>query len=95
MKNIIMIIVFSCTITFLITGCGPTRLEMDYGTSFQLQKYNQFLNPDAGKNLEPVVGLSGQAAQGVLEKYQKGFEEEPTRTTTYQIEVGDIQESGI
>jgi len=47
----------------LISGCAPSRLEMDYGTSQKLAKFNQTLNPEAEKNLDPVVGMDGQAAQ--------------------------------
>src|SRR4030042_5662985 len=59
-------------------GCaGPTRLEMDYGTSFNLSNFNQILNPEAEKNLEPVTGLNGKAGQATMEKYQKDFEKPP------------------
>jgi len=58
----------------LISGCAPSRLEMDYGTSQKLAKFNQTLNPEAEKNLDPVVGMDGQAAQKVVEKYHKDFE---------------------
>jgi hypothetical protein len=64
---------------FLIstTWAGPSRLEMDYGTSYKLAKFNQILNPDAGKNLEPVTGIDGQAANAAIGQYRKGFEEKP------------------
>jgi hypothetical protein len=53
------------------TGCAnyPTPVEMDYGTSTKLATYGQILNPEASKNLEPVTGLSGRAAAGILENY--------------------------
>ena len=45
-------------------GCAykPSRMEMNFGTSFYLSKFNQVLDPEAGKSLEPVSGLDGQAA---------------------------------
>ena len=55
----------------------PTRLEMDYGTSFNLMKFNQIANPEAEKNLEPVTGFDGQAAKVTLDKYRKDFEKPP------------------
>lgn len=73
---------------FLIsTGCaGPSRLEMDYGTSVKLAKFNQTLNPDAEKNLEPVTGFDGGAAQATMGRYRKGFEEKtPAPTFTFSI----------
>lgn len=62
-------------LTFL-AGCSArlSRLEADYGTSHALAKQNQTLNLEAGKRLEPVNGLNGQAAQSAVEKYRKGFE---------------------
>ena len=37
-----------------------TMLERNWGRSYESAKYNQMLNPDAGKNLESVVGTDGQ-----------------------------------
>ena len=89
-KYIVLIgIVTAFSFTF---GCAwqESRVAMDYGTSHQLQKYNQTLNPEAEKNLAPVTGMSGQAAQNAAEKYQKGFEKETQTTTSYQINVGSM-----
>ncbi|GAB63441.1 MAG: pilus assembly protein [Candidatus Jettenia sp.] len=57
-----------------LVSCATSRVEKDYGNSFQLVKSNQILNPEAGKNLDPVHGLDGHAALIVMEKYRKGFE---------------------
>jgi hypothetical protein len=48
-----------------------TMLERNWGRSYESVKYNQMLNPEAGKNLEPVVGTDGQAAERAIEKYRK------------------------
>jgi hypothetical protein len=74
----------------LTLGCAKSRLETDYGTSYNLQKFNQTLNPDAEKNLAPVTGLNAQAAQYNGEKYQKGFEKQSETSKTYQISVGSM-----
>ena len=59
----------------IAAGCaGLSRLEMDYGTSFKLAKFNQTLNPEAEKNLKPVTGLDGVAAQKSIDRYRKEFE---------------------
>ncbi len=70
-------------------ACAPSRLAMDYGTSFQLSKFNQALNPEAGKNLEPVTGFDGGAAKATLERYQKDFEK-PSPPPTYTLSVGSF-----
>jgi hypothetical protein len=67
-------------------ACKPSQLEMNYGTSFFLSKFNQILIPETEKNLEPVKGLDGQAAVKVMERYRKGFEEqEEASDNTFKI----------
>ena len=68
MKNITRIAICLLPLIVLILGCAPTRLEMDYGTSYQLQKYSQTFNPQAEKNMKPVVGLNGKEAQKAVQK---------------------------
>jgi hypothetical protein len=75
-KTIAIIVSLSFTAGLLISCAGPTRVEMDYGTSYKLQKFNQTANPDAEKNLAPVQGLDSRASAGAVEKYQKEFEKE-------------------
>lgn len=59
----------------IFSGCGPreTMLSRNWGSFFESAKQSQILNPEAGRNLEPVVGLDGQAAGNNMEKYRKGF----------------------
>lgn len=88
MKSKIAILCCVGAVMFLAVGCAPSRVAMDYGTSFELQKYNQILNPEAEKNLEPVVGIDGRAAQNIEDKYQKSFEQPQQSTTSYQFNIG-------
>ncbi len=72
----------------LFTGCAETgRLDMDYGTSYKLAKYNQILNPEAEKNLEPVYGMDGEVAARVTEKHRKGFEKVEPKAS-FIVDVG-------
>ena len=59
----------------IAAGCAQplTRLEMDYGTSYKLAKFNQIMYPEAEKNLAPVTGLGGRAAQATMDRYWKDF----------------------
>ena len=77
-------------IVFLLTACcGPTRVEMDYGTSYKLAKFNQIVNPDAEKNLEPVLGFDGGAARMTIDRYQKEFEKtSPPASYIFNVGVG-------
>lgn len=61
---------------FLISACArPTRLDKDYGRSVKQARFNQILDPEAERNLEPVTGLDGKAAQAGIEKYRRTFEQ--------------------
>jgi hypothetical protein len=41
------------------------------------------VDPEAGKNLDPVVGLDGNASVNNVDKYQNSFKEtEQTESTT-------------
>ena len=62
---------------------------MNWGKSFESAKNNQILNPDAGKNLDPVVGIDGQAAAYNADKYKKSFEKEVPVETKTTIRISD------
>lgn len=89
------------SICLLLTGCGslnelcrkpntfcpgPSRVELDHGTSYNLAKFNQVLNPGAGKTSAPA-GFDGGAAKAAVEQYRKSFEEKPA-APVYSINVG-------
>ena len=60
----------------VLSGCACEKYNQPadtWGRSFELAKYNQYLNPEAGKNLEPVEGLNGWAADAVMAGYQESF----------------------
>jgi hypothetical protein len=82
-------IIAAFSLTF---GCAwqESRLAMDYGTSYQLQKYNQTLDPQAEKNLAPVTGMDGRSAQHVAERYEKGYEKSTQTSTSYQFNIGSM-----
>jgi hypothetical protein len=83
----------------ILSGCGKnlasqkeTMLDRSWGRSFESAKRKQILNPEAGKDTSPVTGLDGQAAEGSIEGYRKGFEGRPSKNT-YELNLGNI--SGI
>lgn len=77
-------LVLSWALIALLAGCsstgnpsyGETLLEKNWGRSYETAKYNQILNPEAGKNLNPVEGLDGKAAENSVEKYENSFKKE-------------------
>ena len=47
-----------------VLGCaGETALDRNWGRSFESAKHMQTLNPEAGKNQQPVTGLVGPAEE--------------------------------
>jgi hypothetical protein len=83
-------------ITALLGACttGMSRLDADYGTSYRQALVNQVLDPDAERNLKPVYGMTGIAAENVMDKYYKGFEEKKTQAPAYTVPIGRITATG-
>jgi hypothetical protein len=75
MKRLFLLTLALTLALFLLSNCaGPTRLEMDFGTSYKLANFNQTFNPEAEKNLEPVTGLDAQTAKIAYDQYLKSFQ---------------------
>jgi len=88
-RKCLVLIVLAGILLISVSCVGPSRLAMDYGTSSKLAKFNQILNPEAEKNLAPVTGFDGGAAQAAIGKYRKGFEEKvPAPTYVFSISTG-------
>lgn len=73
MKTIIFIMSVVLIAIFL-TGCTTSRVETDYGTSYKLARFNQTLDLEAEKNIEPVEGMEGRTSQKIVDRYEQGFE---------------------
>ncbi len=89
MKRFFLVLLGVLFLLTILAACGPSRLQMDYGTSYQLQKFNQMANPEAGKKVELAEGMGGKPAQTTMEKYQKSFEKEPP-ARVYNLSIGGI-----
>ena len=90
LKKTIALAMF-CVMLALFVGCSgagnnafhkETLLDQNWGRSVETAKYNQILNPDAGKNLTPVEGLDGKAAGNSVEKYENSFKKETQQEST-------------
>jgi hypothetical protein len=61
-------------ILLITSGCGHYgALTKDYGNSYNMAKSGQILNPGASKNLKPVTGLPGIAADATMKSYAASF----------------------
>ena len=69
-----------------LAGCyPPSALERDYGNSVRSNTAQQVVNPCAGFNPKPAVGMSPQAGYNVQDKYDKSFKAEDKKQLEYQI----------
>jgi hypothetical protein len=68
-----------------LAACAPTTLEQDYGRSVRHNIAQQLVNPTAGMDTTPAVGLSPTAAAYELEKYNKSFKEEKKATLEMKL----------
>lgn len=81
-------LVFVILAAALLASCaGKTRLEQDFGTSQKLAVQNQILNPEAGKNLQPVEGIDPVAGGIILKEYYKSFERAQQKQSGYSYEM--------
>ncbi len=90
-KSNVILIGMVAVLSIMLWGCAGNlpdtqrteALDMNWGKSYESAKNNQILNPEAGKNLDPVVGLDGEAAGHSMKKYKESFKKEiPAPTTT-------------
>jgi hypothetical protein len=67
-------------------GCyPPSALEMDYGNSVHNNMAQQVVNPRAGFEPAPAVGLNPQAAVNELDKYNKSFKAERKKSLEMKL----------
>ncbi len=69
-------------------GCswnGPNALEQDYGNSVRNNVAQSILNPRAGLNDTPAVGLSPTASVNQMEHYDKSFKGEEKKPAEMKI----------
>ena len=75
-----LILIGIISIMPVVLGCSGTTptseqtlLERNWGRSFEGIRYMQMINPEAGKNLDPILGLDGNASDHNVNKYQESF----------------------
>jgi len=69
-----------------LAGCyPPSALEMDYGNSVRNNIAQQVVNPQAGFNPKPAVGLPPQAAHNSQERYDKSFKAEEKKSLEMKL----------
>jgi hypothetical protein len=84
-----LILLFGITVSVMLVGCASEmpRVDSEFGTSYKLMMANQILDPDAEKNTEPVIGVSGDVGKKVTDQYYQGFEK-PSAAPKYMFQIG-------
>lgn len=96
-----MIVACLATLIFLpctLIGCSGNlaqserlnRVDNHWGTSLEYIKLRQTLNPEAGMHKTPVEDFDGGAADIVVDKNRKTFEEEADTEERVSKGVGDV-----
>lgn len=70
-----------------LAGCvSPTpMLDKHFGDAVRSAVAQQTLNPDAGRNTDPVAGLDGPAANEAITLYHESFKAPPPVTNVINI----------
>ena len=74
MLNRYLILITIMSIFSVVLSCS--------GRSLESMRYMQMVDPEAGKNLDPVEGLDGNASENTVNKYQKSFKETKQKGST-------------
>jgi hypothetical protein len=64
---------------------SPTTLEQDYGRSVHNNIAQQLVNPQAGLDTTPAVGLAPGAASNEMDRYTKSFKGEEKKTLEMKL----------
>lgn len=71
----------------LLTACTTTTPDYDkrFGDAVRDAKLKMTINPDAGKDTGPLVGMDGKAARESIILYQDTFKEPPPTVNVINI----------
>jgi hypothetical protein len=66
-------------------ACAPTTVEQDYGRSVHHNIAQQLVNPRAGLDTTPAVGLPPTAAANEMDHYNKTFKGEEKKSLEMKL----------
>jgi hypothetical protein len=94
MKSITTIIIIFIFASALLTGCAQreSRVTDFRGVSYELAKFNQIYDMEAGKrNAAPVDSHDGKAAVSIVESYQDSFKVKQKVTVEHKVKTGSYE----
>ncbi|MFS2101620.1 hypothetical protein ACCC97_21945 [Variovorax sp. Varisp85] len=74
-------------VCLLATGCSHVTPNYDarFGDAVRDAKRKMTLNPEAGKNGNPVVGMDGRAARESMNQYHESYKTPPPAVNVINI----------
>lgn len=88
MKRTIPGVAVLATFVALLGGCAiPATPSYDakFGEAVRQAQALQTLNPDAGKNTDPVTGIDGESGKAAIDRYQESFRAPPQSFDVFNI----------
>jgi hypothetical protein len=89
MLNRYLILITFMSIFSIMLSCSGTTpaheqtlLERNWGRSIESMRYMQMVDPEAGKDPNPVESLDGNASENNVNKYQQSFKETEQKEST-------------
>ena len=70
-------------------GCLHSRLDENWGKSYEAQMAWQTANPEAGSTSEPTEGIDPETAKRVAERYYEGQEKQRQRRSR-TVTIGEM-----
>lgn len=80
-------------LVILTAGCASQERRVDrfFGTSYEMALQNQQHNPEAGITDGPAIGLDGDIATQVVNRYKEGYEKPAPKTETYSVSFEGVE----
>ncbi len=91
--NLVIVVAAS----LVLAACGattPERLDSQMGTSLDMLKARQTVNPQASADSRPVEGIDGKAADALVDRYHKSVSQPQKAGNIYTIGVGGSGSGG-
>jgi len=93
MKRMITAVSTLAAWVLLGTACTtPATPSYDarFGEAVRQAKAMQTLNPEAGKNADPVTGIDGESGKNAIDRYQESFKAPPQSFEVFGVG-GDLR----
>jgi hypothetical protein len=79
-----MLLFSACT----VTNPRYALISDERGRSYEIVRFNQIINPEAGFSAGPVEGIDGQAGDMIYKNYQDGFKPKTPPVPVFNLNLG-------